>query len=161
MFLLQPDSETVRLASMVARQANIYAVRLQKVDALSDHDPASGAIPSNPTASFQIADTDLTRPGLVRVTCTMEVSVDWFLDEGSRREGHSGWSLTYVADYTVPAGEMPEEIRTRAIPAFAQVNVPYNLWPYFRQAIQSNASEMGIVGLVLPPLRYEPRTADK
>lgn len=161
MFLMQPDSETVKFASLVAKQANICAVRLLKINASSEHDPASTASPSNPEASFQIQDIGLSQPGKLSVTCNMEVTINWAFAEDSRHEGVSNWSLTFLAEYTIPNGDIPEEIRARAIPAFAAINVPYNLWPYFRQAIQSSASEMGIVGLVLPPLRYEPRAVEQ
>lgn len=59
---------------------------------------------------------------------------------------------TFEATYDVP----PElEASQEAIEFFAYANGTFNLWPYWREFVQSTSLRMGIPGLTIPTYRIE------
>jgi preprotein translocase subunit SecB len=60
-------------------------------------------------------------------------------------------SAAYRATYSV-ASESPA-IKDEEIGAFAEFNVPYNVWPYWRELVQSLTVRMGLPPLTLPLLK--------
>lgn len=43
-----------------------------------------------------------------------------------------------------------EELREEEIEVFSELNVPYNIWPYWREYIQSTCSRMGLPPIAVP-----------
>ncbi len=46
-----------------------------------------------------------------------------------------------------------DSLNEDALTEFGQHNVPFNVWPYWREVVQSAASRMGLPRIVLPPFR--------
>jgi hypothetical protein len=61
-----------------------------------------------------------------------------------------GISATYVVVYEHPdIAALPEE----ALEAFAQLNGVYNVWPYWRELIQTASGRAGLSAIVIPVFR--------
>jgi hypothetical protein len=62
----------------------------------------------------------------------------------------------FVAEYRVVNDlEIPKE----ALAEFGKFNVPYNVWPYWREYCQSTCSRMSLPVIVIPLLRMPPDEA--
>ena len=46
-----------------------------------------------------------------------------------------------------------DDIRPENIKAFAQINGVYNVWPYWREFVQSTVARMGLAPLTIPVYR--------
>lgn len=60
-------------------------------------------------------------------------------------------NLDCVLDYVVPRAEIPAAME-HALPAFININVIHNAWPYLRERIQNLCTAMGMKPFVLAPL---------
>ena len=58
----------------------------------------------------------------------------------------------FQAVYDVPPDTMTNE---EALALFAQTNGTFNLWPYWREFVQSMSTRMGLPGLTVPSYRIE------
>ncbi|MGN2246424.1 hypothetical protein ACFWZ3_07015 [Frateuria sp. GZRR35] len=56
-------------------------------------------------------------------------------------------------DFQVDADNRPLDEECLAL--FAQHNVPFNVWPYWREIVQSACGRMGLPRIVLPPHRLQ------
>lgn len=54
-------------------------------------------------------------------------------------------------DFAVDSTSLP--LDDECLSQFAQHNVPFNVWPYWREIVQSACSRMGLPRIVLPPHR--------
>lgn len=57
----------------------------------------------------------------------------------------------YVSYDEVSLGQA--NLDDECLEAFGKANVPHNLWPYWREVVQSVCSRMGLPRLILPPHR--------
>jgi preprotein translocase subunit SecB len=58
-------------------------------------------------------------------------------------------TATYCAEYNVDFAEEPEK---ENLDAFGRMNGVYNLWPYWREYVQSTTTRLGLPPLTLPAL---------
>lgn len=57
----------------------------------------------------------------------------------------------FLVYYDELAAEVP--LDQESLELFSQANVPFNVWPYWREVVQSACSRMGLPRVVLPPHR--------
>lgn len=62
-------------------------------------------------------------------------------------------NATYLALYELPSAAEREE---RALQYFAQLNGTYNIWPYWRELVQTVTGRVGLASYVVPVLRLTP-----
>lgn len=60
--------------------------------------------------------------------------------------------LTYGVEYGLPEEQLPDEIKTVGIPAFARLNGLYHCWPYLREEVHKITAAMN-VPFILPTLQ--------
>ena len=61
---------------------------------------------------------------------------------------------TFQLVYEVPSNV---ELNATCVEQFAEVNGPYNAWPYWRELVQSATGRVGLVGVTIPVYRPGPR----
>lgn len=80
-----------------------------------------------------------------------------FLLEG-RLKGSEGGESSLVIEATYQAVySTPKELETSkaALDLFANTNATFNLWPYWREFVQTTGARMGVPGLTVPTYRVE------
>ena len=141
-------------AGAVAKVADLRDIRLGGVSAecfASRDEIVSGecSLTTSTSSSHQL-DGD---------SGTLNVSVETQIrlhragsDPNSTDDQFLAVALQYHLDYVLSALP-PEESREEFITAFAEVNGPYNAWPYIREIFQTTVSRMGLPALILPLYR--------
>lgn len=91
-----------------------------------------------------------------------------FTLEGRREEGGGEEPVlliegTFDATYSVPPEQKADET---ALELFAITNGTFNLWPYWREFVQSMSARLGLPALTVPTYRFEeaftgPGSADR
>ncbi|MDR7006057.1 hypothetical protein [Paraburkholderia strydomiana] len=61
-------------------------------------------------------------------------------------------SVDFAVEYAI-AGCQPEELPQEAIDEFAAHNMPYHLWPYYRQTVQDLAARLQVPTPTVPSFR--------
>ncbi len=84
--------------------------------------------------------------------------------EGEESEGSALLiDAVFNAFYEIPSDHQASK---EALDFFANANGTFNLWPYWREFVQSTAARMGVAGLIVPTYRVEevftgPGTVDR
>ena len=73
-------------------------------------------------------------------------------EESDKKDADLFIEATFNAIY-----EVPEDLKTNgdALDFFAQANGTYNLWPYWREFVQTTSARMGLQGLTVPTYRIQ------
>ncbi len=73
-------------------------------------------------------------------------------EESDKKDADLFMEATFNAIY-----EVPEDLETNAdaLNLFAHTNGTFNLWPYWREFVQTMAARMGVPGLTVPTYRIE------
>lgn len=144
------NSNDYSMAAAVARYVELLDVRLVTIDA-KFHDPTESSqglrvgTSREMSARFDEARRVATVHAHLRATVSHE-----------RPPAAPVFELSchYVLDYRFAVSGGPEgDERNTYLGAFANVNGIYNVWPYFRELVQSVTSRMGLPPLVLPVYR--------
>ncbi|WP_419163979.1 hypothetical protein [Candidatus Palauibacter sp.] len=83
------------------------------------------------------------------------VYIDLMLDATSADDAHKGQSLfglsaTFLAIYRL---EGAAAYPTDSLEHFAELNGTYNVWPYWREFVQTAAARAGLASIVVPVFR--------
>lgn len=82
--------------------------------------------------------------------------INFVLEGRVGEEGESDIALsieaTYNAVYEIPADH---DANQDALDLFAHTNGTFNLWPYWREFVQTTSARMGLAGLTVPTYRIE------
>lgn len=143
------------LAQTIARDVKLAAVTLCSTDLESRVDPLS------PPTELQL-DHGYRARYEVRPAAPEHIYV--FIDlkfeavPGQESEAPSAkptlaLTATYLALYELPAAAERDE---NALQYFAQLNGTYNIWPYWRELVQTVTGRVGLASYVVPVLRLSP-----
>ncbi len=145
--VIRQSAAQTKLASNVHRNAAIKAIRLSSSELRSDL--SSQRIRSPLTVSYKI-DSKSIAPAedelRFQVECSMTAS------EGKAEDATPQIVVrsSFLVDYHLREGAQLEEAE---ISAFAQGNAIFNVWPYFREYLQSTLQRMGLPPMAAPFLR--------
>lgn len=162
--------EDMKAAGALAQFVEILDLRLVKVEAegnLTDLSP-SKLLHYQVKHGVESANISQTTPQKLRVVLWMSVEcgtepISTKPDAQAEQRAPSGVfgvRVSICAEYEVRA--FPEGVAPPpqgVLDVFASVNGTYNCWPYFRQAVHSLSSMMG-VPLVVPTLRIKTKAPD-
>jgi hypothetical protein len=147
------DKAEYAMASAVARFVEFHDVRLGEVsaklagtrDSLIASAPWEIRIKRVMSARFDDARKI--------VTVVADLAVDVVAQDPKVPDALS-CTCVYYLDYVfnVNGGPTGEELQEH-LAAFAKVNGIYNVWPYFRELVQSMGSRLGLPPVVLPVFR--------
>lgn len=137
---------TMDLAARVSERVEIRHVRL--VETLAKRKQPRGKLPERLNSDITVSTTT-DADKLTIVVHPRFTLVGRFADDSSDEEGLR-IEATYAAEYTVPTMEGLSE---EDFKAFGELNGIYNVWPYWREYVQSLTTRMGFPPLTLPVLR--------
>jgi hypothetical protein len=159
---MPPLPKELKLSQEVARAAN-----LTKIDLLSLH------VERNINSSIRVEDAEIRQSlGVERfagedpehfgviVKCVVEASEapEGGENNSKAEEGHPSSSnyfmsieISYLAVYRLRTGT--KNFSDEQLDCFSSLNVPINVWPYIREAIQNVTSRMGYPPLTLDFLK--------
>lgn len=87
-----------------------------------------------------------------RVTVDVAFRLTGRAQESESRDALLSIEATFRATYTIPTDTVTD---TATLRFFAATNGVFNLWPYWREFVQSASLRMGFHGIVVPTLRIE------
>lgn len=161
--ILQKPEET-KLAAEVNQSAAIGSIRLARAKA---HSQALGGGPQPPIAvTFSFSSKPVASPAnILRFEIAFRMSGVEDRQEaknakaGRKSNGKKAVPVVQVecvfeVDYTLREGF---SITPRHVKAFKDGNAIFNVWPYFREYLQSTLQRMGLPPLTAPFLRLGPR----
>jgi hypothetical protein len=137
------------LAKVVAAHVQIGTVALRKATVASAINPAA---PPTELTLTQSHRATYKREG---TSARLEVALDFHFLAVEERASESAveaikLEATYVLLYVVPEGqEYPDE----CLSAFAWLNGSYNVWPYWRELVQTVAGRVGLGSITIPVYR--------
>ncbi len=141
-------------AGMVARYVEIQDVSLKSVegDLLVSKEQvlaeAEWFVSQDRATKFRLDEAKKELWVEVKLTATVR---------GGDKDDLIRCSGTFVVTYIFNAPEpLPLEERDAYLSAFANINAVFNVWPYFRELVQSTVARMGVPPLVLSVYRIAP-----
>lgn len=141
------------LAGKVARNVELEAVNLRHASVNAGYEP--GELPEEVAIDIQYRTSMERKPSQggtpypkLAVTVEFKFKVEAKSDENSIDVMllEAGYLLTYALN---PSAEIEDE----CFKYFAEVNGPYNAWPYWRELVQSVSGRLGLPGFVVPVFR--------
>lgn len=84
---------------------------------------------------------------LLKVLVEFNFKAQFVGEEGEQGEDALTIDAEYVVVYKLKEGP---ELSARCLEHFAQTNGPYNLWPYWRELVQSATGRVGLSSIVIP-----------
>lgn len=143
------------LAQTIARDVKLVAVTLCSTDLDSRVDPL------HPPAELQLdhgyrARFELRPSAPEHVYVFIDFKFEAALGQESGEPASKptlSLNATYLALYELPSATQRDE---RALQYFAQLNGTYNIWPYWRELVQTVTGRVGLTSYVVPVLRLAP-----
>ena len=148
--LIEQEAADAKLAFAVHQNSSLRHIRLVRAKIASTLRPETFNTPLE--IDFQFKSKQLeTGPEVLRLLVLFRMT-------GKIRESESplvSVESDYEADYQLGEGFAltPEAAR-----AFKDGNAIFNMWPYFREYLQSSLQRMGLPPLTAPFLRLQPKT---
>lgn len=148
-----------QLAKQVADHVQLLSVTLNKANVDAKFDPTE---PPNEIGLSQSYRAIVVEPDLGEKVNKFSVVVDFkFFATSpiahSEHESSEGDLATldaaFLLVYEVP-GDL--EVEERCFKHFAEVNGPYNAWPYWRELVQSVTGRIGLAGITVPVFHPRP-----
>lgn len=162
--VIEQDQDETRLAFEVHRNAAIHRIRLARAK-IASHATDEG--PGTPIAvTFQFKSKPMSAPSnVLRLDIAFRMAGAG--EQGKaiggsqakqpaekRREPVVLVECGYEVDYVLREGF---KITPEHVKAFKDGNAIFNVWPYFREYLQSNLQRMDLPPLTAPFLRLEPK----
>lgn len=148
----------IQLAGRVARYVQLRTVALRSANVMTDFDPeqlpAEIAVDLKYRAGLDFRPGDRDRePDSLGVL----VEFQFTLRTGGEQQISDvlGLTASYLLVYSLARDA---ELDERCLRYFAEVNGPYNAWPYLRELVQSVTGRVGLGGLTIPV--FHPNAAD-
>ena len=153
MFCISPTRDEMQAAATVAQSTELVDVRLMSIDAKNNIDMKTLRDKLYPELNIDLEKYDVTDDGRLLVFSRLTVTVYSSSDNNDKREAAvANINIQLLAEYQIPSGPVPEDIKENGLPAFAKFNGLYNSWPYFRSLLQQVTTYMGYPSFVLPVL---------
>ena len=163
MIILKATSEDLAAASQLSRQVDLINVYLTDVRAWNDFNKLSDRTKpikvkySEPKSESEITDINtLIVKSSININGIIDDTEEEITPELEKELMVLQIKVEFAAEFDLPEGEMPQDIRKLSLPAFTKLNGPYVCMPYLRQAINNIAGQMQIVLPPLPTLKIQP-----
>jgi hypothetical protein len=169
---IEQSTAKAKLAFEIHRNAQIDSVRLSRAQFHSRHPSELEGEGVKLDFGFR-AEQRPSPSGVLRIAVSFRVSVEpaETVTQSSGRESVRGSKkatpseeaplaveVGFETDYTLRDGFVPSD---EAIVAFKDGNAIFNVWPYFREFLQSSTTRMGHPPLTAPFLKLRPKQEDK
>lgn len=145
-------------AGLIARQVELHSVSLYRAEVTSHVDPL------DPPEELQLRQGYRARYELPkRHPEHLFVYVDLNLAASTPTEDEANpdrvvLDATYLLVYTLkPEAEKPED----ALQHFAELNGTYNVWPYWRELVQTVTGRVGLASIIVPVFRPRSRKIEE
>jgi len=139
----------VKLAFEVHQHSSLQSIRLVRAKLASNANPVESEASVAVGFDFRSKLVE-ARPGLLRIAVSFRMAG---AAEGVAPPAVAVEAL-FEADYQLHEGYAPAEAAARA---FKDGNAIFNVWPYFREFLQSSLQRMGLPPLTAPFLRLQPK----
>ncbi len=153
------DRKTVREAARVVSSVRICGIRLVETDArcrIRSPKEVSEDAEIMIRHSAQIGERPAPDTFYVRARIEVKIAAS-----GASAEPHLAVSAVFEIKYRVPQGA---RFSAHELEAFADTNAIFNVWPFWREYIQSVTGRMDLPAVVLPlfrvPAPQKPRRRD-
>ncbi|MBL8217539.1 MAG: hypothetical protein JNK87_42860 [Bryobacterales bacterium] len=148
-------AEQTKLAMEVHQHATIARVRMTRAKLTAELEDEAGPEPAV-GVRFQFRSKPLPAPeGTLRIEVSFQM-IGVAEGEGAEEERKADPAVlvdcAFAADYELAADFA---IRPEHVKAFKDGNAIFNVWPYFREFLQSSLQRMGLPPLTAPFLRLE------
>lgn len=165
---IEQSSLEAKLAFEIHRNAQIDSVRLSRAEFRSHHPSALDGKGVKLDFGFR-AEQRASPAGVLRIAVSFRVSIEpaEVAEKSSSRksarriqkddpsqENLLDLEVGFETDYLLRTGYVPSE---EAIAAFKDGNAIFNVWPYFREFLQSATTRMGHPPLTAPFLKLRPK----
>lgn len=140
----------IELAKQIARHVTLESISLKKAvieSDLIDGLPDEVGLSQQYRCRFEKVETaDAIK---LRVFVDFQFFAKRILD-GAETGDAASLDATFVLSYLLPQAFDAEE---RCYSQFAEVNGPYNVWPYWRELVQTATGRIGLSGITVPVFR--------
>ncbi len=168
MIILKGTKQEMASAGQVSSQVElreVYLTNLQawnRFDQLPDRDQPIKVKYSNPAGVHEITASNmlLIRSAIV-VTGIIDDGDEEITPEREQELMVLRIEVEFSAEFDMPPGEIPKEIREIGLKAFAKLNGPYICMPYLRQEITNLAGHMKLSLPPLPTLKIQPEREEE
>ena len=158
--VITQDQDETKLAFEVHQNAVIDRLRLTRAKVTSRPNDEAGT--SRIRVSFNFRSKPLVAPANIlrlevafrMVGTELEADVKDFAGKGKKPEPPVVVECAYEVDYVL---HEDFQITPDHVKAFQEGNAIFNVWPYFREYLQSTLQRMGLPPLVAPFLRLQPK----
>lgn len=147
-------STNLARAGLIARQVELDSVSLRGAQVVSHVDPLS------PPDELRLSQAYRARFELPKAHAdSLYVYVDLHFEVGDASGEPDGpiqvlLDATYLLVYRLKGNEeRPDD----ALQHFAELNGTYNVWPYWRELVQTVAGRIGLASIVVPVFRPQAR----
>ena len=154
--VIEQSHETAKLAFELHRNVELKAIRLtdSKLSSTRFIQAPAGAI----GIAIDFESKQLTAPaGAISLQVGFKMAGTESPDEPEATRNEEPMvtvSCSYDVEYVVREGFQPSKAQ---IDAFREGNAIFNVWPYFREYLQSSLQRMGFPPFVAPFLKIEPQ----
>lgn len=140
----------IQLAGKVARYVQLRTVALRSANVVADFDPES--MPEEIAVDLKYrAGLDFKPGDSGRALQSLGVLVEFQFTLRCEDEDQPIDVLALAASYLlIYSLAQDTQLDERCLKYFAEVNGPYNAWPYLRELIQSVTGRVGLGGLTIP-----------
>ena len=148
----------IQLAKRIARHVQLDTVVLRRADLTADFDPynlpADLALTQGYRCSYEA--NDHSQNGRISVVIDFKFSAKK-VEEGEPGEDVVSLDASFLLVYSI---DKSLELDPECLTHFASVNGPYNVWPYWREFVQTATGRVGLPGVTVPVFRPEVQQVD-
>lgn len=146
----------IQLAKEVARHVTLQSISLVRANIDSDLDLDNSPAEIGMMQGHRCEH----RRDVVDGLCRLNVFAEFKFTAKEMRDGDEVADLmsltaTFSIVYTMPSDIEIEDV---CYEYFAEVNGPYNCWPYWRELVQTATGRVGLAGVTVPV--YRPRAVE-
>jgi hypothetical protein len=146
----------LELAKPISSKVEIGSINLREADVQSRIDPFTG-VPAEVVLSQSFRATYKTAdPDQVAVFVEMNFAADAEDPNDGTETGEPLVTLRAVFVVTYNLDDVADYPKS-ALQAFAELNGPYNAWPYWRELVQSVGGRVGLATIIIPVLKLPVR----
>jgi hypothetical protein len=148
----------LELARPISSNVEIGSINLREAAVSSRIDPFNGAPEEVLLSQSFRASYEVRSPDQIFVQVELNFQASEQEDGQERSDPVVSLSATFGVMYRLK-GDI-ENYDEAALNAFAELNGPYNAWPYWRELVNSVAGRVGIATVVVPVFKLPVREVD-
>lgn len=145
----------IQLALRVAKHVELVLVTLRSADIKTDIDPFGMPPVLNLVQGYRCRYDISEHADYGRIKIFVDLNFAAKRSESEDGDDAVNIEATFLLVYAIdPAISLESE----CLEHFADANGPYNVWPYWRELVQTAASRVGLGGVTVPvfrPMTYE------